>query len=269
MTKSMLYRSQQNQETEKQDAQHHGKSEKDARAVKLAVVFFVLGVFFKFVLIGYQTIALVCFGLAVLTLLLRFLPFGWMRRMLVALTICGVLCLSLMEIPIVAASRGDVPNDADYLIVLGAGVNGTEPSLSLYHRLVAAEAWLNDHPDSIAILSGGQGSGEQITEAEAMYRWLVESGIEPARLYKEEASSNTRENFLYSATLLQSLDEDALSEPVAVVSSEYHLYRAKQFAAQAGIDALGVPAKTTWPILRLNYFLREGIAVTRLLLLGY
>ncbi len=252
-------------------AETKGKEDNKAIALVLTLVpiFLVLGCFFKFVLIGYQTIALIFWGLAVLTLLLHYLPKRWMRCIVAGLTIAGVLCLCLIEIPIVSASRGDTSNDADYLIVLGAGVNGTEPSLSLHNRLVAAETWLSEHPDSAAVLSGGQGPGEQISEAEAMYRWLVENGIAPERLYKEERSTNTQENFQYSAQLLRQLNQGRLPQPVAVISSEYHLYRAKAFAEQEDIEAVGIPAKTTYPILRLNYFIREGAAVARLWLLGY
>jgi len=60
-----------------------------------------------------------------------------------------------------------------------------------------------------------------------------------------------------------------MPQPVAVISSEYHLYRAKKFAKQEGIKALGIPAETTWPVLRLNYFIREGAAVARLWAFGY
>ena len=157
-----------------------------------------------------------------------------------------------------SGGAGDFPNDADYLVVLGAGVNGRTPSLSLLNRLTAAEAWLQDNPNGKAILSGGQGPGEDISEAGAMYQWLTEHGIAAERLYKEETSATTRENFQYSAELLRQLNGGKLPEKVAVLSSEYHLYRAKYLARQAGLEPLGVPAKTTLPVLRLNYFLREG-----------
>ena len=58
-------------------------------------------------------------------------------------------------------------------------------------------------------------------------------------------------------------------EQVAVISSEYHLYRASLLAEQAGIHMIGVPAKTTLPVLRINYFLREAAAVGRLWVFGY
>ncbi len=243
--------------------------ERDARIITLAVLFLMLGCFFRFILIGYQTIALLLWGAAVLILLLRYLPYNWMKRLLAGLTLLGVFSLCIIEIPIVSASKGDIPDDADYLIVLGAGVNGTEPSLSLYNRLTEAENWLLEHPGSVAVLSGGQGDKEEISEAECMYRWLTARGIAPERLYKEEQSASTRENFQYSAEILKSLNAGSMPEPVAVVSSEYHLYRAKQLARQAGIEAVGVPAKTTYPVLRLNYFIREGVAVARLWILGY
>lgn len=225
--------------------------------------------FFQFVLVGYQTIALLLLGFAGEVFLLGLVRRRWFQRFLIGLTITGLLAIGAIEIPIITAAGGAEVADASCVIVLGAGVNGDVPSLSLHNRLVAAKQWLDAHPDSYAILSGGQGTGETISEAEAMYRWLVAQGIAPERLRKEEASSTTRENFLYSAELLREYHNGELPTPVAVVSSEYHLYRAMRFARQAGLEPLGVPAKTTLPVLRLNYFLRESAAVARLWILGY
>lgn len=238
------------------------------KTLLLAAIFFLLACFFQFALIGYQTIVLLLLGLTALTLLLGFVPVRWMRRLLVGLTLAGVFVLGVLEVPVIIAAQGDKPNDASYLIVLGAGVNGRTPSLSLTNRLTAAEQWLREHPDSYAILSGGQGPREEISEAEVMYQWLTARGIAAERLYREDRSTSTRENFQYSAALLRQLN-GTLPESVAVLSSEYHLYRAKYLARQIGLEPLGVPARTTLPILRLNYFLREGVAVGRLYLLGY
>ena len=81
------------------------------------------------------------------------------------------------------------------MIVLGAGVNGTEPSLSLRTRLDAALDYLTANPDIPAVLTGGRGYGETITEAQCMYDYLTERGVEPERLILEDAASNTAENF--------------------------------------------------------------------------
>lgn len=128
--------------------------------------------------------------------------------------------------------RGDEQADAPYVIVLGAGVNGDVPSLSLQNRLLAAQRWLTNHPDSKAILSGGQGPGENISEAQCMYQWLTQYGIAGERLLLEDQSRSTRENFKYSAALLQADNGGVLPEQVAVISSEYHLYRAGLLAEQ-------------------------------------
>ena len=183
--------------------------EKDAKCITAALAFLMLGCFFKFILIGYQTIALILWGIGVLILLFGYLPYKWMKRLVAGCTILFVMGLCIIEIPIVSAAKEDIPNDADYLIVLGAGVNGTEPSLSLYNRLAASENWLREHPNSVAVLSGGQGQNEQISEAECMYRWLVNQGIDASRIFKEEKSTSTEENIVFSKAVINTLIRSA------------------------------------------------------------
>ena len=96
------------------------------------------------------------------------------------------------------------PKDETVMIVLGCGVNGDRPSLMLTERLDAAYDYLNTHEEVVGILSGGQGKGENISEAECMYRYLTEKGIAKERLYKEERSTSTRENLLYSTGITPS-----------------------------------------------------------------
>lgn len=235
----------------------------------LAGGFLLLACIFQFALIGYQTMVLLCLGLSLYSFLWGLLPYRWFHRLLAGAAVVGVLVIAAIEVPIVAASRGDEQADAPYVIVLGAGVNGDVPSLSLQNRLLAAQRWLTNHPDSKAILSGGQGPGENISEAQCMYQWLTQYGIAGERLLLEDQSRSTRENFKYSAALLQADNGGVLPDQVAVISSEYHLYRASLLAEQVGIHMIGVPAKTTLPVLRINYFLREAAAVGRLWVFGY
>lgn len=93
--------------------------------------------------------------------------------------------------------------DLDTLIVLGAQVNGTKLSNSLKLRLERAKEYLDENPETIAVVSGGKGSGEEISEAEAMYEYLVSQGIDETRLIKEDRSTNTNENLKYSLALLE------------------------------------------------------------------
>lgn len=234
-----------------------------------AIIFLLLAGVFRFVLIGYQTMVLLFLGLAVFTLLWGYAPQRWMRVVLAGGLVAGVVCIGVLEVPILAAAAGDAPAETEYVIVLGAGVNGSEPSLILHDRLVKAQQWLTDHPDSKAILSGGQGADEDLSEAMCMYLWLTERGIAGERLIREEQSTSTQENFQYSAAILQEHNGGELPEQVAVISNEFHLYRAAYWAERAGLQMVGVPAKTSLPVLRVNYFLREAAAVARLWVLGH
>jgi uncharacterized SAM-binding protein YcdF (DUF218 family) len=168
--------------------------------------------------------------------------------------------VSITGIIIVSSARGTEHPDSEYLVVLGAGVNGTVPSRSLRERLDGAYDYLIRYPENIAIVSGGQGSGEDITEAQCMYDYLLGRGISPDRIWMEPKATNTLENLRFS---LDVIEEKTGSRPsrIAIVSSEYHLHRAGIFARWLELDADLVPAKTVVPPLRWNYYLREVFAV--------
>lgn len=220
----------------------------------VAAGFLLAAAFFRFALIGYSTLALLCAGVAVCILLFTFLT----KALRIALTILlalGVLLFSAGEAPVIMAAGGTPDYDADYLIVLGAGVNGTAPSLTMLDRLKASRAYLLAHPDCTAILSGGQGDDEAISEASAMLQWLTANGIPKSRLLLEAESRRTEENLVNSLALIP----DAHSARIAVCSSEYHLYRAQFLARRLGYEVGAIPARTSLPVLCFNYFLREGL----------
>ena len=150
---------------------------------------------------------------------------------------------------------------------MGAGVNGTVPSRSLRERLDGAYEYLMTYPENIAIVSGGQGSGEDITEAQCMFDYLVARGIHPDRIWMEPEATNTLENLQLSLDVVEA-KTGVRPRQVAILSSEYHLHRAGMFAGWLGLDAELVPAKTVVPPLRWNYLLREVFAVWYYLLLG-
>lgn len=186
------------------------------------------------------------------------------------LTVC--LCLGLLAagytgVLIGKAAVNAPAQNCEYIIVLGAGVNGTTPSLSLRERLDAAYDYLAANPETVCIVSGGQGRGEEISEALCMYNDLTKRGIDPARVWMEDQASNTRENIVYSLDLIEK-QTGIRPTTAGVVSSEYHLYRAGLFAGEQGLTAVGIPARTSWVTLRINYFLREIAAVWYYTLFG-
>lgn len=178
----------------------------------------------------------------------------------------GIAAAVITGIPIARAATA-VPGACEYVIVLGAGINGSTPSLSLRDRLDAAYTYLTAHPDTICIVSGGQGPGEDLSEALCMYLDLTGKGIAPERIWMEDKSTSTRENIAFSLALIE---EKTGQRPrqAGVLSSEYHMYRAKLLAREQGLDAIEIPAKTSWLSLRVNYFLREIVAVWYYMLFG-
>ena len=155
---------------------------------------------------------------------------------------------------------------ADAVIVLGAGVNGETPSLMLQSRINAAAEYLNAHPDIPAVLSGGQGNGENITEAECMRRQLTAMGIGESHLLLEERSTSTAENFAFSKELLRQAGIDPETAVVAVVTNDFHCFRAHLIAQREGLTVLDVPAEVPWLLLNANYYVREFFALGKTLI---
>lgn len=145
------------------------------------------------------------------------------------------------------------------LIILGAQVRGTKITNSLMRRLDAALTYLNENPETRAIVSGGQGKGEEISEARAMADYLIAEGIEKNRILLEEASTSTIENLWFSSGLLDDMDTS-----VAVVTNNFHLYRALEIGKKVGYKSLQGIAASSAPVFQLNYLVREFFAIIRM-----
>lgn len=241
-----------------------------------AALFTALGWVFRFHVYGYAFTGMLLFAAAALVLIFGALDvlrgrcpraIKWARRILLGGMALALLLAAATGAWILSAASGAKDPEADWLIVLGAGVDGTTPSVSLSQRLRAALDYLTRYPEAKAVLSGGQGPGEDITEAECMFLWLTARGIDPARLRREESSTNTRENFRYSVGLIAA-EEGFAPARAAVVSSEFHLCRATLLAKNEGLTALCVPARTTDRAFFVNMLLREILAVWATLLFG-
>ena len=226
-----------------------------------------LGFFFRFALRGYVYWGYTCFFIVALILAHRFLPV-LLWRILLGLTCLGLVYFCIVEIPIIKSARTD-PNPArPYLVVLGAAVYGDQPSLTLVRRLEGALNYMNTYPDSVAIVSGGMGKGETVTEAQAMHDWLLRHGIPEERILMEPKATSTRENLSCSFDLIRERGDEP-DRNVAIVSSAYHLYRAKSMARLQGVEAAGVAAPWGRTMVMLNYFIREAFGVTHLWVFGW
>jgi uncharacterized SAM-binding protein YcdF (DUF218 family) len=140
-----------------------------------------------------------------------------------------------------------VPDDLQWVVVLGAQVkaDGT-PSNVLRYRLDAACDYLKGHPGSMAIVSGGQGLNEPISEASCMATYLRERGIDPGRIQLEDESRTTVENLRFCSRILREQGFDPATVRVGIVTNDFHLYRACRIARRQGLaGAVGIGAYST------------------------
>ncbi|PYE60368.1 uncharacterized SAM-binding protein YcdF (DUF218 family) [Aneurinibacillus soli] len=156
-----------------------------------------------------------------------------------------------------AASRHAEPG-IPYMIVLGAAVHGETMSWTLQNRMETALAYLRANPQTKAIVSGGQGRGEDVTEASVMQKFLLANGIASERVLLEDKSTSTAENIRFSHKFLT-------GNRVVLVTNDFHAYRALWLAEREGMQADILIAPTP-PIVRTQMWLREYVALGKSLL---
>ena len=165
---------------------------------------------------------------------------------------------------IISGFSKNTDKELDYIVVLGAQLKTTGPSRVLQYRLDTAYEYLTAHPDTKAIVSGGQGSNEPASEAQGMYDYLVKRGIEPDRIVLEDKSVNTEQNIRFSKEFLQ-----ADADKVGIVSNNFHVFRAVKLAKAAGYrNVVGIAAPATAFYLP-NNMLREFFGVVKDFLMGH
>lgn len=189
-------------------------------------------------------------GIAV-GVLVTFLPANVQEYMRIVLAI--PFCVFMIVEILICSAMVQVPDDdLEYLIVLGAQVRGTKITNSLERRLCKALEYLNRNRECKVIVSGGQGQGEDITEAEAMSKYLLDCGIEKHRIVKENTSKSTKENLQNSAVYIRDM-----KKKVGIVTNNFHMYRALQIGKQLGYKKLQGLVAGTNLVLLLNYLVRE------------
>lgn len=179
-----------------------------------------------------------------------------LRGVLIAGYLAFTVLFAVEGALMINATAQTPPQDAT-VILLGCGVRGEEPSQMLRLRIDAAEEFMKENPEAKAVLSGGQGPGEDITEALCMYRELVKRGISEDRLYMEDKSTSTRENIAFSKEIIE---KEGLNTKVAVISNNFHLYRASLSVNDAGLEFYSVSAFTPYPLLGI-YVMREFMGI--------
>lgn len=178
--------------------------------------------------------------------------------------LAAIIAASLTGTGLVASEFGAAGKAGlDYIVVLGAQVKDDGPSVVLRYRLDTAAEYLRSNPDTLCIVTGGQGRNEPITEAEGMRDYLESVGIDEKRIIMETRALNTQQNIAYSMELMESPEGS-----VGIVTNDFHVFRGVALARKQGLaDVCGIAAPSD--VLYLpNNVLRECFGIMKDFLLG-
>ncbi|MCQ2464971.1 MAG: YdcF family protein [Oscillospiraceae bacterium] len=168
----------------------------------------------------------------------------------------GFLSAAIMSVFMLRAAA-DKPSEARPAVLLGCKVRGTVPSLMLGRRLEAAYEYLNEFPEACIVVSGGQGEGEDISEAQCMKEYLVRKGISEDRIVMEDRSTDTGENIRFSKELLDSVNA---GNEIVIITDSFHQFRASLIASKLGLKTDAVSAATPYYLLP-TYWVREWFGI--------
>jgi putative MATE family efflux protein len=186
------------------------------------------------------------------------------NALLAACVSLGIIFVLLTQGMVVSGFMDHGKENLDYIIVLGSQVKPSGPAVVTRLRLNRAYEYAVNNPDTVIIVSGGQGSNEPATEASVMKEYLVDKGIDESRIIEEDKSTNTSENLQFSMALVDGLQDSS----VGIVSSEFHMFRALAIAKKCGYtDTYGIPASSVRLYLP-NNMLRESIGILKDFLMG-
>jgi len=182
------------------------------------------------------------------------------------LILAAVFCIALCIL--VFHSKKQPEENADYLIILGAHVNGTIPSRALMSRIMAAYGYLKENPHTKAVLTGGQGRGEEITEALCMQREFLKLGIEETRLLLEDQSTTTKENITFAKKRIEQ-EREMQDISVVVVTNDFHALRGQWLAKTAGFNKAESIGTSSSLLMKPHYYTREILSWIKLGVLSF
>lgn len=205
-----------------------------------------------------------------LVLILNFISIQFMNKRFVTFVchlILFIFVLMLVYSGFVYSYGKDdtVTYKEDAVIVLGTTVLGDQPCADLEKRLEATIEYNKKNPDALIIVTGGQGTDENKSEAYVMNKYLSNAGINKSQIIMEDKATSTVENFKYSIEILNS--EIGSDPKVAYISNDFHIFRAGILANEAGInDATHYHGNTPWYMIIPNG-LRESVVTIKMWLI--
>lgn len=159
---------------------------------------------------------------------------GKMHTVAAAALSAAILIFAAAELAILICPVFPAQPGADYVILLGTQIKEDGPSVEYRSRLLAARDYLTENPDSMLVATGGKGDNEHISEAQGAYEFLTALGISGDRILLEDRSTNTYENLENAYEIITGVEEDGDPGKVVIISSGFHLFRARFIARKVG-----------------------------------
>lgn len=188
---------------------------------------------------------------------------SWLAVLLV-LILAAAICFLIPFIAVIAGSRSDVQGDPQIMVIFGCQLRKDGPSILLQDRLDTALDYLADHPDMTIVVSGGQGINEPTSEAQGMYDYLTQHGVDGEQIILEDRSVNTKENVDYSLAVLTAQGYDT-SSGVLLVSNGFQLTRMRMTWERADgtgpVSVLAAPSSHLPTLLWM--YVREPLALIK------
>lgn len=178
--------------------------------------------------------------------------------------VCFVVCVYLGTVTYLVYLQGqqDQTQRADAAVVLGAAVWVGNPSPVLKARLDHALQLYQTNTIDKIIVTGGIGTGDNISEAEAGAAYLIDNGVPATDILQETVGKSTFQSLQGAVILAQANN----IESVLIVSDPFHMLRSLKMAGDLGLSVSASPT-TTSPISRRPaeewlYMVRESVAYT-------
>lgn len=184
----------------------------------------------------------------------------WKKIVLVLLCI-ALAAFAALEGTVLLFARDSVRGEPGAMVILGAQLRDDGPSLFLQRRLERALDYLEEHPDTLVVVSGGQGPTEPTTEAAGMEKFLREKGFSGTILLEDKAT-NTGENLKFSKVVLADAGYD-VSDGVILVSNNFHLARCALLGSRFGYSVSTLSAVADHLPTKVYNYLREPFALVK------
>ena len=150
----------------------------------------------------------------------------------------------------------------DYIIILGSGLIGDKVPPLLAQLLEKGKMMYEkfNHTPKI-VVSGGQGTVETLTEADAMAQYLRRSGTSKEDVIVERQSTTTLENLRFSKAILDEKREK--NYRCLVVTNSFHSLRAGIYMRKLGLKGRSIGSRTA-PYFLPSSWIRETLGLIML-----